>query len=164
MKTFFIGCTHFGHANIIKLANRPFTSVDEMDEHMIERWNEVVGENDHVYHLGDFMSWKKDAAPAEHYIGRLNGKITFIRGNHDPFGWGHHYLRVETGWKPTVLFHYPIEEWDGWYRGSIHMHCHTHQPMLVTAKNRFNVTVEATNYRPISLEEIQEIWANQGEY
>ena len=42
-ETFFTGCTHFGHANIIKLCNRPFHDVEEMNERLITNWNHVVG-------------------------------------------------------------------------------------------------------------------------
>lgn len=54
MNIFFTSDTHFGHNNIIKLSNRPFSSVEEMNEGLIERWNDVVGAEDIVYHLGDF--------------------------------------------------------------------------------------------------------------
>ena len=54
---FFTSDTHFAHKRIIELAKRPFTTVEEMDEVMIKRWNEVVTENDVVYHLGDAASY-----------------------------------------------------------------------------------------------------------
>ncbi len=55
----FISDTHFFHANILKFLNkqeqriRPFQSLEEMHELMIERWNSVVKDRDYVYHLGD---------------------------------------------------------------------------------------------------------------
>ena len=91
MTKFLIGCTHFGHANIIKLANRPFSSVQEMDEVMIERWNSVVKKNDTVYHLGDFAF---RGAPANNYKKKLSGNIICLQGNHDDQNWGPMYDTV----------------------------------------------------------------------
>ncbi len=54
MSLYFTSDTHFGHKNIIQTCNRPFASVDEMDEAMVARWNQRVGPDDTVFHLGDF--------------------------------------------------------------------------------------------------------------
>ena len=72
---------HFGHANIIKFCNRPFSTVEEMDEAIIADHNRVVKENDIVFHLGDFTFRKIDNAVS--YLKRLNGYHHLIRGNHD---------------------------------------------------------------------------------
>ncbi len=150
MTDFLIGCTHFGHENIIKLANRPFSSVEEMDATIIENWNRVVGPRDTVYHLGDFAFRGK---PGSGYEAHLNGKIIGIQGNHDPQHWGVPYLNIKRNKRRSVLFHYPIEEWDGWYRGSVHFHAHTHSPEFHSAERRGNVGVDAIGFTPIRLEE-----------
>lgn len=152
---YFTGCTHFGHYNIIKLANRPFQSVQEMDEVLIENWNKTVKPTDTVIHHGDF-SYKGEKNP-EHYTKKLNGDIIYIRGNHDPKNWGRPYHEFFEKDKLFVCFHYPIEEWNGWYRGAIHTHCHTHNHKLKSAERRFNVTVESCGYKPISIEQIMDI-------
>ena len=51
---FFTSDTHFHHDNIIRFCNRPFKDVYHMDEELIKRWNEKVGPDDIIYHLGDF--------------------------------------------------------------------------------------------------------------
>lgn len=78
---FFTSDSHFCHKNIIKFCSRPFETVEEMNEKLIENWNKVVGPNDIVYHLGDFCF----AGSSEwHYLlGKLNGRIHLIIGNHD---------------------------------------------------------------------------------
>lgn len=151
MTIFFTGCTHFGHANIIKLANRPFVNVEDMNETLVENWNRVVRKHDTVFHLGDFAYKGGDR---DAFLSRLNGKIHRVQGNHDPENWGAALMDIHVNGRKIVLCHYPIEEWNGWWQGALHLHCHTHQPHFVTADRRFNVTVEACHYRPVALEDI----------
>lgn len=154
MNIFFTGCTHYGHSNIIRLCDRPFSSVEEMDEMLIENHNKLVKKDDIVYHHGDFaFKGRQDNAEI---IKKLNGKIMLIRGNHDPVLWGPHMIEHKVNKKLIVMFHYPIEEWNGYYHGSIHTHCHTHKRELVSATRRFNVGVDACGYKPISLDELLE--------
>jgi len=90
MNTFFTSDHHFCHANIIRFEplNRidahgvMFENVEQMDECLIERWNEVVGVDDLVYHLGN-MSYKRETLRA--VLPRLNGRKILICGNHDPY-------------------------------------------------------------------------------
>jgi calcineurin-like phosphoesterase family protein len=81
MARFFTSDTHFGHERIISLCNRPFSSVDEMNEAMIENWNEVVKSTDTVIHFGDVALGK--IAESLPLIERLNGYKVLIPGNHD---------------------------------------------------------------------------------
>jgi calcineurin-like phosphoesterase family protein len=77
---FFTSDHHFDHANIIKYCNRPFLSVDEMNEEIVKRWNQVVDANDTVYYLGDFSLGK---GSVEKFVPRLNGEKYLVMGNHD---------------------------------------------------------------------------------
>ena len=149
MTDWVIGCTHFGHANIIRLCNRPFASVKEMDRAMIDNWNRVVGPRDTVYHLGDFAF---RGPPAEHYERQLRGTIVKIRGNHDSEDWGTPYLRVRVNRTGVVLFHYPIQEWDGWWQGAVHLHAHTHDREFLSATRRGNVSADAVGFTPVRLD------------
>jgi calcineurin-like phosphoesterase family protein len=79
-KVWFTSDTHFWHARIIQFCQRPFASVDEMNEKLIANWNAVVVPDDTVYHLGDFSM---AARPVELYVPRLNGQIHLVMGNHD---------------------------------------------------------------------------------
>ena len=71
---------HFGHKNILKFCKRPWDTVEEMDEGLIQNWNRVVGKDDLVFDLGDFAfasnsKWKD-------LLSQLNGHHYFILGNH----------------------------------------------------------------------------------
>ena len=50
---YFTSDTHFGSPRTLELSKRPFNSVREMDRTIISNWNNTVGEEDIVYHLGD---------------------------------------------------------------------------------------------------------------
>ena len=69
----FTSDTHFGHGNIIKSCNRPFASIEEMDQTIIENWNKLIKPQDEVFHLGDFSYG--DASSIESVLKKLNGKI-----------------------------------------------------------------------------------------
>lgn len=90
--------THFGHANVLKHCNRPFSSIQEMDDMLIDNINACVKPKDILYHLGDF-SWRKQTSVtflhggnddkktyhAQFYLDQINCKnIVLIAGNHDP--------------------------------------------------------------------------------
>lgn len=78
---FFTSDTHFGHANIIKYCERPFSDYEAMDSALIKNWNRTVGETDVVYHLGDLA-----LGPSDRWDGilkSLNGYKVFVVGNHD---------------------------------------------------------------------------------
>ena len=64
--TWFTADFHFGHANIIRYCSRPFATVEEMDQTIVERLNASVKPNDVLYFLGDFV-W--EARPGSVLIG-----------------------------------------------------------------------------------------------
>lgn len=80
---YFTSDQHFYHSNIINYSNRPFSSVEEMNEKLIANYNSLVSPDDVVYHLGDFSLALR---PVEIYVARLNGTKHLILGNHD---WAH---------------------------------------------------------------------------
>lgn len=73
--------THFGHDREFLWGPRGFTNYKDHDEEVIRRWNEVVQENDIVYHLGDVMLG--DNNHGIECLKRLKGQIKIIPGNHD---------------------------------------------------------------------------------
>ena len=78
----FTSDSHFNHYNVIKYSGRPWETVEDMNEGLIERWNECVKKGDTVYHLGDFTLTMRTELIDE-WLGRLNGTIRLVRGNHD---------------------------------------------------------------------------------
>lgn len=140
-KTFFISDTHFGHENVIKYDNRPFASLEEMEEEMIKRWNSAVGKGDNVYILGDFC-WTSKPELIVGLLKRLNGNKMLIKGNHDrglddkkvknAFG---QYIKetdkICINGKNIVMSHYPIASWKKMQRrnpeeNSILLYGHVH--------------------------------------
>ena len=72
MSVFFIADTHFGDGNILRYENRPFATVEEMDQELVRRWNQKVGEEDTVFHLGDVSA--HSAEEDRQLLGQLHGK------------------------------------------------------------------------------------------
>lgn len=81
MTTFYTSDHHFHHRNVLRFENRPFNSIEEMNEKLVEAWNETVEPEDTVRYLGDFSFGGYDKWTS--ILSQLNGKIEFIRGNHD---------------------------------------------------------------------------------
>lgn len=156
----FTSDTHFGHSNIIKFCNRPFDSVAQMDEALIERWNARVKPNDTVWHLGDFAFYKS-YEETNAVFSRLNGNKYLIVGNHD-YGntkrlfWESVSPMEELmfGKLPIVLFHYPMVAWNRSWYGSVHLHGHTHG-VLEGNNQRLDVGVDCWGYQPANFEEIE---------
>jgi calcineurin-like phosphoesterase family protein len=143
-KLFVTSDSHFSHLNILTLCNRPFKDEVEMGEEMIKRWNNVVGPNDIVVHLGDF-TMRRNADYILKLLSRLNGKIILVWGNHDhKESWGEVLTRIEpnkilftcdilemnvnygAGRTDVVFCHFPIASWNHKERGTLHLfgHCH----------------------------------------
>lgn len=166
---FFTSDHHFGHKNIIKYANRPFSSVEEMNEVMIERWNEKISTGDTVYHLGDFALCSPNQLTT--IIDRLNGKICLLKGNHEKaalacaakFEWlkDYHELVVADpafpqGRQLIVLFHYALRVWNASHWGAYHLYGHSHGSLEDIATTRsFDVGVDCHNFYPLSYEEVK---------
>lgn len=171
-KLFFTSDHHFGHANIIRYDKRPFKDVEEMDEHLILKWNSVVKPGDTVYHIGDIF-WYKDVSKAKWVRSRLNGNIRLVRGNHDAtadqmkdsFDWIKDYYEVKVsdpeyttgdGVRQLVLLHYAMRVWRGSHRGAWHLYGHSHHSLPDLKESRsFDVGVNGWDYKPLSYEEIK---------
>jgi calcineurin-like phosphoesterase family protein len=160
---FFTADTHFGHAAARALFRRPFPSVGAMDEAMVARWNEVVGPDDEVWHLGDFAAGPRRegalAGMAASTLARLNGCKRLIIGNNDPPavaalpGWAGaaHYAELELDGVGVVLCHYPFRTWRNAARGWANLHGHSHGRLRPALPRQADVGVDAHGFRPVTL-------------
>ena len=169
---FLVSDTHFGHAGVCRFTRndgvtklRPWDDPAEMDEEMIRRWNERVGPNDKVYHLGDVVINRR-ALPI---MDRLNGDKVLIRGNHDIFkdeDYRKYFreLRAYHVMNGMILSHIPIHpESLGRFGVNIHGHLHANRVMVPLATSgvldrvdpRYHcVCVEQTDFAPILFEDV----------
>jgi calcineurin-like phosphoesterase family protein len=150
---FFTADRHFGVApiNLGGLWGNECATAAERDELLVRGWNRVVNPGDTVWVLGDLF--ENDYGGALAILGRLNGRIHLIEGNHDDtafrlrnyglFDW--HYSRAELllpdnttpgGKRRVILDHYPISpgQWPGADRGSWLLHGHAHGNSLVVPR------------------------------
>lgn len=159
MNTFFISDTHFGHENILKFEPfyRPFDTIQEHDQALIDNWNKVVKKGDIVYHLGDVVFRKENMWK----LGYLNGDKRLVMGNHDCYK-TEDYLTWFTKlygclqWQGfCILTHIPVNEAQLENRFKYNIHGHLHSKKI--DDNRYiNVSVEQINLTPISWEELKE--------
>ena len=168
-KIFVTSDTHFYHNNILKYENRPFKDIDDMNNKMIELWNETVSSKDEVYILGDFSFGNEEETIK--LLNKLNGKKYLIKGNHDyvvknkdvrdKFEWIKDYFVLKHNKMKFVMFHYPIQVWDCRHHGAIHLYGHIHSnlgnhSMEYDIPNSYNVGVDVNGFKPVLIEDIIE--------
>jgi calcineurin-like phosphoesterase family protein len=160
MAIFFTSDTHFGHGGALGLYRRPFGSVADMNQGLVERWNQAAGPEDTVWHLGDFAIRQRPAVVAE-LLARLNGRKHLVAGNNDPpatrelDGWEsvQPYAEITVEEVSLVLCHYPFRSWRGMGKGWINLHGHSHG-RLKPLPRQFDVGVDVWDFRPVTLDEI----------
>jgi calcineurin-like phosphoesterase family protein len=174
MSAFVTADTHFGHAKSLSFMQsdgsplRPFSSCEEMDETMVERWNATVGKKDTIYHLGDVIIPRSSLS----ILGRLNGRKILIKGNHDQHvklsEWAKYFEDVrgaffhpgDSTMRGGLIFtHVPVHPscLSGHYLGNVHGHLHCHQIIDDGKVDRryYNCCVERHNFSPVALDEIK---------
>lgn len=162
----FTSDTHFHHTNILTLGKgRPFSTVMEMNEMLVKRWNERVNKSDRIYHLGDISFGNKETTLQT--MSRLKGQIHIVRGNHDNEQTLKQLLRdqknvisvkpydeIKIGHLKIVLFHFPIIDWNWRYRGSWHLHGHCHGNLEFDNGPMLDVGVDCHNFAPIEFDTV----------
>ena len=171
---FFTSDTHFGHSKIIDYCKRPFSSIEEHDKTLIQNWNNVVGQDDTVFHLGDFAYGNSQFI--SNIIKQLNGNIILIKGNHDlrnmnptlynMFSDAVYQARILIDKQTVYLNHFPFLCFDhgdiNLYKDnySIQLFGHVHSGPLTSSEDtsrlnillptQYDVGVDNNNFTPIS--------------
>ena len=156
MKYFFTADEHYYHKNIITYCNRPFKDINEMNEELIKRHNEIVSQDDITFHIGDFTL--KSSIDAENITRRLNGKHIFIQGSHDKWMDKNHHEIWEGIIEKQYLVacHYAMRTWGASHYNSWQLFGHSHGKLNTIGK-QLDVGVDTHNFYPYSFEEIKNI-------
>ena len=178
---FFSSDMHFDHSNIIRLCNRPWDSVSEMNQGLIDNWNELVDDNDIVFHLGDLF-WHNSSANEEK-LNQMKGTIYTIPGNHDLCSYDNDHVHncpdvvcltlsaedwQARDWKYSTfeiwLCHYPMMTWP--HRMNVcnfQLFGHIHSQIGKTTgfdqdlplySNQYDVGVDRNNWHPMSIDDL----------
>lgn len=169
-RKFYVADTHFGHESIIRNCARPFSSVAEMDAEIVRRWNETVGKDDLVYHLGDWGWPTGDPFAFKRLFHALNGRKVLILGNHDvrkdgtvrpdlaELPWDRrpeHLLEVRDEGQRVVLCHYALRTWSAAHHGAWHFYGHSHGRLPSQGRSRdVGVDCDDVAFRPRTFREL----------
>lgn len=173
-RVFFISDTHFGHKNIVeKFGRTHFSSIEEHDEFIVDKWNSQVNKRDSVIHLGDVCLGGKQNLGI---LDKLHGTKKLVLGNHDTYP-AVEYLKYfaklfgSLQYRRCILTHIPVHaDQEARYRANIHGHTHEHNVkwnyggVYLNDEDPwyFSVTCENLNYTPIPWDEINEILKEPG--
>lgn len=183
MAVYFTSDLHFNHSNIIRFCDRPFSSVQEMNEKLILNWNETVGLEDEIYCLGDFAFGSDEKVQA--ILRRLSGRKTLILGNHDyslrKKDWAYWFFEDvrnfkeiklqdsdanNKGVREITLCHFALRVWNHSHKGAWNLFGHSHGS-LPEDPNSFQLDVGVDmraklygmtpeSYRPFSYAEVKQ--------
>lgn len=179
--TFFTADTHFGHKGMIEFLRedgtklRPFSTIEEHDETIIQNWNNIIRPMDRVYHLGDCVINRRCLIT----LSRLNGRKKLIRGNHDLFSLEDYTPYFEDVYgvyvlKDVILSHIPVHPDCLTSRFGTNVHGHLHSKRVMERRPIFSgslyeyigheytidpkylcVSLEHTNFTPLSIDEVR---------
>lgn len=172
----FTSDTHFGHENVLKFTDRPWETIWQMNDAIVDSINGRVAVDDELYILGDF-SFKMTAQDAYGLRKRIAcRRIHLVPGNHDkdwtqPAVAGAFTVEppicvLKIDGQKIVLCHYPMADWQGMSHGSWHLHGHIHSSggaynefNRKQGLQRYDVGCDANGHSPVSLDELREWFA-----
>lgn len=154
---------HIGHKNILQYSKRPFATVEEHDEHLIQQQNELVQPGDNFYFLGDFALCDEERAIK--FAKRLSGHKFIVFGNHDKrlrrskefcsqFIWQKDLTQIEVEGQKIILCHFAMKTWNQSHRGAWQLYGHSHGSLPDDPNSlSFDVGVDCWDYKPVSFEQ-----------
>jgi calcineurin-like phosphoesterase family protein len=176
-RLYFTSDTHYNHTNICRGVTRwtdaeditrDFKTLDEMNDRIVNGINMLVGQDDILFHLGDWSFGGFESIYK--FRDRINCKnIHLVLGNHDHhierdregirrlFTSVHQYVELEVDKQYNyVLMHYPIMSWNKMNDGVIHLHGHVHLPpdRRIGKGKMMDVGVDGNGMDPISLNKV----------
>lgn len=170
MAVWFTSDLHLGHEKVLTMADRPFKTIEEMNEALIHAINESVKESDTLWILGD-VSYHAEPDRVANLLAQIKcTDVNLCRGNHDQewlqelkfFTEICDYKELILDGKTAVLMHYPLASWNRMHRKAIHLHGHMHGRSESNLANvnagvrRWDVGVDANNYAPVSWKYLNE--------
>jgi calcineurin-like phosphoesterase family protein len=185
-KLWFTSDTHYNHSNICSSTTqwtdpvtcREFKSLEQMNNTLVNNINEVVGQDDILFHLGDwsFGGFEQIELFRNRIVCR---NVHIITGNHDHhiernkdniqsiFSSVNKYLDLDVNWdagkQRFALMHFPIASWDNMARGAIHLHGHVHFEVekRIGVGKMMDVGCDGNNLYPIEMNEVLRLMENQ---
>lgn len=162
-KIWFTSDTHFGQQRTLDLTRRPFESVEEMDQTIIDNWNKTVGKNDVVFHLGDFGDYNR--------VRELNGKVVLLYGNYERndhnkdlinvltlLDMGFYQVSTKDSLKLTLpdrdVVYSLVHEPSHMQSYTFNLYGHIHRAQMVR-RNGLNVGTDCHFYKPISVDTVE---------
>jgi calcineurin-like phosphoesterase family protein len=190
-KLWFTSDTHYNHGNICSATTqwtdpvtcREFKSLEQMNAHLVGNINEVVGQDDVLFHLGDWSFGGFEQI--ELFRNQIVCKnVHIITGNHDHhiennregiqslFSSVNKYLNLNVKWnvgtplmgeQRFALMHFPIASWDNMARGAIHLHGHVHFPAdkRIGVGKMMDVGCDGNELYPIEMGEVLKLMRDQ---
>lgn len=169
MRYYYTADLHFGHKKIIEHCHRPFSSTDDMDNALISNINKRCKKDDVLFILGDVAWYGNESATS--LLKRIKSKKILVKGNHDASLLKSREFRncfvdivtqemIHDGNKKIFLSHYPMAEWDGYYKGIWHFYGHIHNSqnaasaLMEYVPTAVNVGVDVQDFVPKTADEL----------